>query len=263
MHRSRLPGAVQFGRSFGALLALWSPGLFLHAADWPPRAVVETNQYEFRAQHHPEGIGKFYMGREIAQVMGHEAADWLERPARVAEEAPDLLVAQLNLRPGETVADIGAGTGYFSRRLAQKVGVRGMVLAEDIQPEMLRLLSARMAASGISNVAPVLGSTTDPQLPAASLDLVLLVDVYHEFDFPREMMEAICRALKPGGRVALVEYRGEDPRVPIKILHKMTEAQVRKEMAVLPLDWVQTSEVLPRQHIIVFRKRPPGKNGAR
>ncbi len=197
------------------------------------------------------------MGREIAQVMGHEVADWLERPTRLSEEAPDLLVAQLSLKPGEMVADIGAGTGYFSRRLAQQVGPRGTVLAEDIQPEMLHLLSARMAAFGISNVVPVLGTTTDPQLPAASVDLVLLVDVYHEFDFPREMMEAICGALKPGGRVVLVEYRGEDPRVPIKVLHNMTEAQVRKEMAVLPLNWVQTNEVLPRQHILIFQKRPP------
>ncbi len=239
------------------LLALSLTCSYLYAAGWPPTGGGETNRYEYRPLHHPDGIGKFYMGREIAQVMGHEAADWLERPTRIAEEAPDLLAGQLNLRPGETVADIGAGTGYFSRRLAQKVGPRGTVLAEDIQPEMLHLLSARMTAFGISNVVPVLGTTIDPQLPAASVDLVLLVDVYHELDFPREMMEAICGALKPGGQVVLVEYRGEDPRVPIKVLHKMTETQVRKEMAVLPLDWVQTKEVLPRQHIMVFQRRAP------
>jgi SAM-dependent methyltransferase len=197
------------------------------------------------------------MGREIAQVMGHEAADWLERPERDREEHTELLVEELNLKPGEIVADIGAGTGYFSRRLARKVGVTGKVLAVDIQPEMLALLTNTMAADGLTNVVPILGSTDDPKLPAASVDLVLMVDMYHEFDFPAEIMEAICRSVKPGGRVVFVEYRGEDPAVPIKPLHKMTELQVKKEMSALPLDWVQTIEVLPRQHIIIFRKRPP------
>jgi ubiquinone/menaquinone biosynthesis C-methylase UbiE len=129
------------------------------------------------------------------------------------------------------------------------------VLAVEIQQEMLDLLTNRMAALGISNVVPVLGTVTNPLLPAAAVDLVLMVDVYHEFDSPFEMMQGICNALKPGGRVVFVEYRGEDPQVPIKATHKMTEAQVRKEMVPLPLDWVETIGVLPRQHIIVFRKR--------
>ena len=190
--------------------------------------------------------------------MGHESAAWLERPERVAEEQPDQLVSLLNLRRGETVADIGAGTGYFSRRLAQTVGPAGRVLAEDVQPEMLALLKDLTARLGLTNITPVLETVTDPRLPAASVDLALMVDVYHEFDLPYEMMQALCLALKPGGRLVLVEYRGEDPNVPIKLLHKMTEVQVKREMSVLPLDWVQTIERLPRQHIIVFRKRSAG-----
>jgi ubiquinone/menaquinone biosynthesis C-methylase UbiE len=233
-------------------------GLFLRAADLPRRSNLATNRYEFHQPHDPAGIGKFYMGREIAQVMGHEAADWLERSERDTEEHTEVLVEQLMLQPGEIVADIGAGTGYFSRRLARKVGATGKVLAVDIQPEMLVLLTNRMAADGIFNVVPILGSATDPKLPAASVDLVLMVDVYHEFDFPSEFMEALCRSVKPGGCVVFVEYRGEDPAVPIKPLHKMTEMQVKREMSVLPLDWLQTIEVLPRQHIIIFRKRSPG-----
>jgi SAM-dependent methyltransferase len=233
-------------------------GSVLRAADLRLQANLATNRYEYRQPHDPEGIGKFYMGREIAQVMGHEAADWLERPKRDMEEHPEVLVEQLRLKPGEIVADIGAGTGYFSRRLAGKVGTRGKVLAVDIQPEMLTLLTNRMATLGITNVVPILGTTTDPKLPASSVDLVLMVDVYHEFDCPAEIMETLCRSVKPGGRVVFVEYRGEDPAVPIKPRHKMTEMQVKREMSGLPLDWVQTIGVLPWQHIIIFRKRSPG-----
>ena len=232
--------------------------LFQQLAAGPRQVVSETNRYVFHQPHNPDGIGKFYMGREIARVMGHESANWLERPQRAAEEQPDRLVSQLNLRPGAIVADIGAGTGYFSRRLALTVGPAGRVLAVDVQPGMLALLKNSSARLGLTNITPVLGNTTNPQLPAASVDLALLVDVYHEFDFPYEMMQGICRALKPGARVVLVEYRGEDPFVPIKPLHKMTQAQVKKELSALPLDWVQTIEVLPRQHLIVFSKRSTG-----
>ncbi len=220
---------------------------------------AETNRYTYRQVHDPDGIGTFYMGREIARVMGHDAAAWLERPQRTAEEDPGRLVRELRLRPGQVVADIGAGTGYLSRRLAQAVGPGGKVLAVDVQPEMLALLKDFDARLGLTNIVPTLGTTTDPQLPAASVDLALMVDVYHEFDFPFEMMQGICRALKPGGRVVLVEYRAEDPAVPIKPLHKMTQAQVKREMSVLPLQWVQTLEVLPRQHIIVFKSAAPGR----
>jgi SAM-dependent methyltransferase len=215
----------------------------------------ETVRYEFRSAHDPEGIGKFYLGREIAQVMGHEGADWLERPEREAEERPDLLLAALKLKAGETVADIGAGSGYYARRLAALVGESGLVYAVDIQPEMLELLGRKMAELKVRNVRPILGTITDPKLPRTAVDVVLMVDVYHEFDHPYEMMQAICAALKPGGRVVFVEFRGEDPKVPIKRLHKMAEAQVRKEMAAQPLEWVRTDEALPRQHIIIFQKK--------
>ena len=211
-------------------------------------------RYEFRKDHDRDGIGKFYMGREIAHVMGHQGAGWLERPEREAEEKPDLLVESLKLKPGNSVADIGAGTGYFTRRMAKKVGEAGVVYAVDIQQEMLDLLSKKMANLKIANFKPILGAVKDPKLPPNTLDLVLMVDVYHEFDYPYEMMEAICRSLKVGGRVAFVEYRLEDPAVPIKLLHKMSEAQVKREASVHPLEWVETIRELPRQHITVFRK---------
>lgn len=210
--------------------------------------------YEYRQQHDPDGIGKFYLGREIAQVMGHEGADWLERPGREAEENSALLLASLKVKPGDAVADIGAGTGFYTRRLAKLVGPHGIVYAEDIQPEMLVLLTNKLAEAGLTNIRPILGTITDPKLPRASVDVILMVDVYHEFSNPYEMTAAMVEALKPGGRMIFVEFRGEDPKVAIKPVHKMTEAQVRKEMAVFPLVWVETLEVLPLQHIIVFRK---------
>jgi ubiquinone/menaquinone biosynthesis C-methylase UbiE len=231
-----------------------SSAALLHAAPPNQSETVTTNRYEFRERHDPDGIGKFYLGREIAHVMGHQAADWLERPEREQEEHSDRLVDELNIQPDQVAADIGAGTGYFSRRLAEKVGPHGKVLAVDIQPEMLDLLTNRMASFGITNVVPILGTPTNPSLPPRAVDLVLLVDVYHEFDYPYEMMHAICQSLKPSGRVVFVEFRAEDPQVPIKPLHKMSVAQVRKEMALQPLTCVQTNEVLPWQHILVFRK---------
>ena len=216
---------------------------------------TNSPRYELRRQHDPNGIGKFYLGREIAHVMGHQAADWLERPEREAEEKPDLLVEALKLKSGDVVADIGAGTGYYSWRMASFVGDKGLVYAVDIQQEMLDLLAKRMAERKITNVKGVLGTITDPKLPPRSVDLVLMVDVYHEFDHPFEMMQAICQSLKPGGRVVFVEFRAEDPKVPIKEVHKMSEAQVRKEMSAQPLEWVETIATLPWQHIVVFRKK--------
>jgi len=213
-------------------------------------------RYEIRAEHDPNGIGKFFMGREIAHVMGHEAADWLERPAREKEERTDLLVPALKLKTGDAVADIGAGTGYYTRRLAKAVGTNGLVFAVEIQQEMLDILTNKLVGEKIFNVKPVLGTITDPKLPKASVDLVLMVDVYHEFDHPFEMVKAMCRSLKPGGRLVFVEFRGEDPDVPIKLVHKMTVAQVRKEMALHPLEWAETIGTLPMQHIIVFHKKP-------
>ena len=218
-------------------------------------AVAEENPlYTYKAEHHRDGIGKFYFGREIAQVMGHLAAGWLEREERTTEEAPEKLMEALDLEPGMVVADIGAGSGYFTRRIARRVGSEGMVHAVEIQPEMLALLEANMKKAGLSNYRKVLGTRTDPGLDQESVDLAIMVDVYHEFSHPHEMMLAIRRALKPDGQVVFVEYRGEDPAVPIKALHKMTRAQIRKEAAAQGLEWVRSSDVLPRQHILFFRK---------
>jgi SAM-dependent methyltransferase len=220
-----------------------------------PAQPAERPAYEFRAEHDPDGIGKFFMGREIAHVMGHPGAGWLERPEREEEEKPGLVLQAIKLQRGDWVADIGAGTGYFSWRMAKEVGSEGKVYAVDVQPEMLEILREKMKERSVTNVVPVLGSMTDPRLPPGSVDLVIMVDVYHEFSHPYEMMEAICRALKPKGRVVFVEYRAEDPGVPIKAIHKMREEQVKKEAELHPLDWVETNRVLPRQHILIFQKR--------
>ena len=254
--------------SFSGLMIAASVALLCAAcADDPPRRAevkppgvqspIDDAKlvYGFRPAS-PDGIGKVYMGREIAQVMGHQGAPWLERPEREEEEEPQKLVELMALRPSDVVADIGAGTGYFSFRLAAKVP-EGKVLAVDIQQEMLDLLKAAAKERGVKNVEPVLGKVDDPNLPEAAVDAVLMVDAYHEFDHPREMMEAIVRALEPGGRVMLVEYRGEDPEVPIKPLHKMTEAQAKKEMAAVGLGHVKTFKDLPRQHVMVFQKGDP------
>jgi SAM-dependent methyltransferase len=211
--------------------------------------------YEKRAEHDPNGIGVFYLDREIAHVMGHQAADWLERPERDEEERTDLLIDALKFHDGEVVADIGCGSGFISRKIAKKIG-SGIIYGVDIQPEMLALLARRMAMFRITNVKPVLGTTTDPKVPPASCDTMIMVDVYHEFDQPYEMIRGMIAGLKPGGRIVFVEFRKEDPTVPIKEVHKMSEAQVRKEMAVHPeLEFVETIGALPRQHIIIFRRK--------
>ena len=203
----------------------------------------------------PDGIGKIYMGREIARVMSYHGAAWLERAERMEEERPDRVLAALELKPGMTVADIGAGSGYYSWRMAERVGARGAVYAVDVQPEMLALLQQQMSQRGAANVKPLLGTTADLRLPTGALDLALMVDVYHELEFPYEMLASIARALKPGGRLAFVEFRGNDPEVPIRPLHTMTEAQVRKEVALHPLEWQKTVSNLPWQQVIVFRRK--------
>lgn len=207
----------------------------------------------------PDGIGKFYQGREIAAVMGFEGAPWLERPSRASEERPDLLVQELHLKSGMTVADIGAGSGYLSRRMAPIVGP-GRVFAVDVQPQMVALLTELSQKAEFKNVLPIQGDTDDVKLPPASTDLAVLVDVYHELAYPYEVMSSLIRALKPGGRVVVVEYRAEDAAVPIKALHKMSEAQIRREMSVLPLTWERTSERLPMQHVVVFGKSATGES---
>lgn len=214
---------------------------------------VSDAVYQERSIHSPDGIGKFYMGREIAKVMGHEGAGWLERPSRETEEKPSRVVNALNLKPTDVVADIGAGTGYFSFRISPLVP-EGKVLAVDIQPEMLEIIDLLKKERNITNVEPVLSGVRDLKLPASSVDLALMVDAYHEFAYPREIMEGIVRALKPGGRVVLVEYRGENPFIFIKALHKMTQKQARKEMSAVGLVWLETKDFLPQQHFMVFQK---------
>jgi SAM-dependent methyltransferase len=202
-----------------------------------------------------DGIGKRYQGREIARVMGWQAAPWLEREEREKEERTSVLIEELGLKPGMVVADVGAGSGYLSRRMAPLVAPGGRVLATDIQPEMLALLARLAAEPRYANIQPLAGAVDDTRLPAGSVDLAIMVDVYHELEFPYEVLESIVRALKPGGRVAFVEYRGEDPNVPIKDLHKMTERQIRLEAGQHALVWERTGKRLPWQHLVVFRKR--------
>ncbi len=201
----------------------------------------------------PDGTGRYYLGREIARVMDHRGAAWLERPERERTELPARVVENLDLRPDAVVADLGAGTGYFTLRIAPRVP-RGRVLAVDIQPEMLTIIARRAEAEGVGNVETVRGTETDPRLPRGGVDLTLVVDSYHEFSHPREMAEAIYTATRPGGRLVLVEYRGEDPSVPIRPLHKMTERQVRRELEAAGFRFVENKGFLPQQHFLVFEK---------
>ncbi len=217
-------------------------------------AKPDEPRYTYKRDHIDHGTGKFYMGREIAQVMGHQGAGWLERPTRVQEEQPSKLHKLLKFKAGEVVADIGAGSGYHTLRIAKLVGPKGKVYAVDIQPEMLAIIRHRMKQGKVKNVIPVKGTVTDPKLPASAIDLILLVDVYHEFSHPYEMTEAMIKALKPGGRLVFVEFRLEDPNVPILLLHRMSEKQVLKEMAPHTLRHVRTLEALPWQHVIIFEK---------
>jgi ubiquinone/menaquinone biosynthesis C-methylase UbiE len=215
-------------------------------------ALIQSKYYSYR-QPSFDGTGKYYMGREIAQVMGHQGADWLERPDRATEEQPQKMVAALGLKSTDVVADIGAGTGYISQLLARQVP-EGKVLAVDVQPEMVELLKQRIKKSSITNIQPQLGTEQSPELPAASIDLAIMVDAYHEFSYPHEMMTGIVSALKPGGRVVLTEYRGEDPLVFIKPHHKTTQKQIQQEMKAVGLNLLKNESVLPQQHLLFFGK---------
>jgi SAM-dependent methyltransferase len=222
-------------------------------ANEPPTELT-LSRYN-RTARTADGIGKSYMGREIAGVMGWQGAAWLEREEREKEERGDLLLRELGLRAGMTVADVGAGTGYYARRMAPLIGTSGTVFAVDVQPEMVRMLTELAKKAELSNIKPVLGAVDNVKLADSSIDLAIMVDVCHELEYPFEVMESIVRALKPGGRVVFVEYRAEDPQVPIKPVHKMSEAQVRKEAAQHALVYDRTATTLPWQHVIVFKKK--------
>jgi ubiquinone/menaquinone biosynthesis C-methylase UbiE len=194
-------------------------------------------------------------GRRFAQVMGAAGAAWLDRPERIEEEQPDRALDVLKIPRGGVVADVGAGSGYFTVRLAERVGPTGKVYAVDIQPEMLRLLGLRLTKDRLSNVTLVQGDVDNPRLPAGTLDLELMVDVYHEFSAPQTMLRHLREALKPDGRLVLLEYRKEDPSIPIREDHKMSVAEAKLEVEAEGFTLSQVDQSLPRQHILVFTKR--------
>ena len=207
-------------------------------------------------QYYPpsaEGTGKVYMGREIAHIMSYQGAAWLERENREKEERTDVLLRYLNLQKGMMIADIGARTGYLSRRMVDSVGASGVIYATDVQPAMIAKL--KFLVKNYPKIKPVLADSSNVNLPANSIDMAILVDVYHELDSPFEVIQSIVTALKPNGKLVLVEYRAEDDKVPIKQTHKMTEAQVIKELSVQPVQWVKTIETLPSQHVVIFVKK--------
>lgn len=193
-----------------------------------------------------------YKGREIAKTMHYEGAAWLTRESREREEECSTLLKVLDVKPGQTVCDLGCGNGFYSLPLAKLVGERGKVLAVDIQPEMLRLLSARAGEAEIKNIKPILGTLVDPKLPEGDVDLVICIDVYHEFSHPEQMLAAIRKALKPDGRLVLVEFRLEDPEVPIKLVHKMSKEQVLKELVPNGFKLAGQFDKLPWQHVMTF-----------
>jgi ubiquinone/menaquinone biosynthesis C-methylase UbiE len=231
-----------------ALAILVPPGF---SADPPKR---EKPEYELKDIHDQNGIGKFYMNREIARVMGYQGASWLERPERVKEEEPAKLIEALAVKEGMTVADVGAGSGYHSFLLSPLVGEKGKVIASDIQPEMIKMITDKAKKKNVKNIQTVKGTAKDPKLPEG-VDLILMVDVYHEFEFPFEMTEKMVDALKPGGRLVFVEFKMEDDKVNILLVHKMSERQVLKEMEVFKEMEHKKTHSLPWQHVVVFEKK--------
>lgn len=211
------------------------------------------DRYKIRAGD-PNGINKWYMGRQIAHVMSHYGIDWLEREEREMEENTSLLLKNLAVKPGMVVADIGAGSGYHSALLSKMVGT-GKVFAVDVEPEMIAYLNARIKQEKLSRIVPILSTEQKVSLPENTIDMMLLVDVYHEFSFPYEMALSMRAALKPGGKLVLVEFRAEDPTVPIKTIHKMSEAQAIKEFKAAGFAFDKNIDNLPWQHCMVFTKQ--------
>jgi ubiquinone/menaquinone biosynthesis C-methylase UbiE len=214
---------------------------------------IGQDRYKIRAGD-PNGINKWYMGRQIAHVMSHFGIDWLEREEREMEENTSLLLKNLAVKPGMVVADIGAGSGYHSALLSKMVGT-GKVFAVDVEPEMIAYLNARIKQEKLTRIVPVLSTEQKVSLPENTIDMMLLVDVYHEFSFPYEMALSMRAALKPGGKLVLVEFRAEDPTVPIKTIHKMSEAQAIKEFKAAGFAFDKNIDNLPWQHCMVFIKQ--------
>jgi cyclopropane fatty-acyl-phospholipid synthase-like methyltransferase len=253
---------------FGILVGVMLVAAAAIAQDPPPKEQdQEPPKTKEAAKPKPKGKGKAqkpahkdsnktYMGRPIADVMTYLGADWLVRPEREQEEQPEQMLDSVSIEPGMTVADVGAGVGYTSMRIARRVGPKGMVLATDLQPQMIQLLKTNMQDAGVKNVKPILCTATDPKLPEGKVDLAIMVDVYHECSHPEATLKGIRKALKPDGRLVLVEFRAEDPDVPIKPEHKMTLAQVRKEIEPQGYVFKGSQEFLPWQHVIIFGKGP-------
>jgi len=217
----------------------------------PGQAQEETNYTYSNASR--DGIGKFYMGREISQIMGFHGMAWLERPGRSEEENTELAIANLPIKKNSVVADIGAGSGYYTFRIAEKVP-EGKIYAVEIQQEALDYIQEKAAKLNFDQVVPLMGSEKSPNLPANEVDLIIMVDVYHELEFPQEMLQSIRESLKPDGKLLLIEYRGEDPEVAIKPLHKMTVDQVEKELTANGFELVKNGQFLNIQHFLVFGK---------
>jgi protein-L-isoaspartate O-methyltransferase len=215
-------------------------------------SVTAQDRYEYR-DGDMDGIGKWYMGREIAYVMSHYGISWLERPEREKEERVTLLLKNMNLKPGMAVADIGAGSGYHAVRMAKMVG-DGIIYAVDVEPKMIDYLNKKIKDEGYKNIKTILGKEQSVELPAASIDIMIMVDVYHELSFPYEMARSMLDALKPGGKLFLIEYRAEDSTVPIKQVHKMTQKQAVKELKAAGFSFVKNMGNLPWQHCMVFTK---------
>jgi ubiquinone/menaquinone biosynthesis C-methylase UbiE len=237
---------------------IWAMAIALVATLAAPGAAQTSEQASGKAQQDRSADTPppltHYKGRQIAQTMHYLGAAWLTREERNREEDTQSLLKALKVKPGQTVCDMGCGNGYYTLELARLVGARGKVLAVDIQPEMLSLLNQRAAKAGIDHIEPILGTLIDPKLPAESLDLILLVDVYHEFSHPEHMLRAMRKSLKPNGRLVLVEFRLEDPEVPIKLLHKMSKQQVLKELPPNGFKLVEQFDELPWQHVLFFQR---------
>jgi ubiquinone/menaquinone biosynthesis C-methylase UbiE len=236
--------------SGGVVLSITALLFFLNVLSFSPRLLgQEQSDSALKTLRPPKGLTN-YMGRRIALPMSYHGIPWLNRPERVDEERPDEMLNQLQLRDGMVVCDMGSGDGYYTLKMAERVGPSGRVVAVDIQPEMLQALSRRMQESKLHNIDTILGELWDPKLKDNSLDLVLMVDVYHEFSHPVQMLAAMRSALKPDGVIALVEFRAEDPTVPIKPEHKMTKAQATKEFSANGFKLVREYDKLPQQHLM-------------